>query len=162
MVYQQRPPTNQPPSTYNKLKPTLSSIKEPSNYDTRPNTEYNPTYKPQPPAQTYPSYNKPYSPPKADPGIPHPDGPDYSTGTLIHPPGSKGSAPFHVGLDLYPIDGVSPLGALGKQDIYGSPPPQDNNKQQILLQLNLFSKKPSTLGGSRAKDADLGAFSMHG
>jgi len=96
----------------------------------------------------------------------HPDGPDYSTGTLIHPPGSKGSAPFKVGLDLYPIEGVSPLGAFGKQDIYGSSRPssysQDDNKHQILLHLNLFSKKPSMLGGRQTQDTDSESFSMHG
>ena len=64
------------------------------------------------------------------------------------------------------MGGVSPLGALGKQDIYDPPPAatysQDENKHQILLHLNLFSKKPSTLGGNRAQDIDLGQFSMHG
>ena len=96
----------------------------------------------------------------------HPDGPDYSTGTIIHPPGSKDSAPFKVGLDLYPIEGVSPVGALGKQDIYdySSPVmhPQDDIMHQILLHLNLFSKKPSALGGSRAQDINLGQESFHG
>lgn len=94
----------------------------------------------------------------------HPDGPDYSSGTLIN--SYKGSAPFKVGVDLYPMGGVSPLGGFGKQDIYSSVIPQgggrDDNKHEILLHLNLFSKKPSILGGrsgsragSRAQDIDI-------
>ena len=96
----------------------------------------------------------------------HPDGPDYSSGTLIN--SYKGSAPFKVGVDLYPMGGVSPLGGFGKQDIYSSVIPPDggrdggDNKHEILLHLNLFSKKPSILGGrsrsragSRAQDIDL-------
>ena len=61
------------------------------------------------------------------------------------------------------MGGVSPLlGGLGKQDIYSSVVPQgggrDDNKHEILLHLNLFSKKPSILGGragSRAQDIDI-------
>ena len=68
----------------------------------------------------------------------HPDGPDYSSGTLVHNKGS--SAPFKVGVDLYPMGGVSPLGAFGKQDIYPPHPnaKQGDNKHEILLHLNLF------------------------
>ena len=100
----------------------------------------------------------------------HPDGPDYSSGTLIN--SYKGSAPFKVGLDLYPIEGVSPLGSLGKQDIYSSVIPHglggDDNKHEILLHLNLFSKKPSIPGGrsggrsgSRAEDIDIDSPSLY-
>ena len=81
----------------------------------------------------------------------HPDGPDYSSGTLVHNKGS--SAPFKVGVDLYPMGGVSPLGAFGKQDVYPAHPSGKqggDNKHEILLHLNLFSKKPSVPGGRRS------------
>ena len=84
----------------------------------------------------------------------HPDGPDYSSGTLVHNKGS--SAPFKVGVDLYPMGGggggLSPLGAFGKQDIYPTSArgKQGDNKHEILLHLNLFSKKPSVPGGRRS------------
>ena len=163
-----RPPTRLPASTYNQQAP--SADKRPIyNYNQQPDQSYN-----SPPEQPYTDYNNMQgynnldynNVDKVDMLNYHPDGPDYSSGTLVHPPGSKNSAPFKVGLDLYPMGGVSPLGALGKQDIYDPPPAatysQDDNKHQILLHLNLFSKKPSTLGGNRAQDIDLGQFSMHG
>ena len=73
----------------------------------------------------------------------HPDGPDYSTGTtVIQPFGSKGSVPFKVGLDLYPMVTGTSLPALGKQDIYSqpsSPYSDDGNKHEVVLSLlNLF------------------------
>ena len=105
--------------------------------------------------------NKPYKKPYeqntidkfSDVGY-HPDGPDYSSGTVVH---NKGSTPFKVGVDLYPMGGVSPLGNFGKQDIYSSVLPSsghDDNKHEILLHLNLFSKKPSVFGGRRS-DIDI-------
>ena len=75
--------------------------------------------------------------------------------------GVQGSAPFKVGVDLYPIAGQSPLGQFGKQDIYpelnlgehgGA---RENNKHEILFHLNLFSKKPSSLGGKENPDFNL-------
>jgi len=75
----------------------------------------------------------------------HPDGPDYSTATFIKPPyNAAEAAPFHVGLDLYPIKGYHDDGSN-----YDNSP----DKQQILLELNLFSKKPSALGGGRSKSS---------
>ena len=59
-------------------------------------------------------------------------------------------------MDLYPIQDA--YDNLDNQDIYDSPPlpstPQehDANKNQILLHINLFSKKPSNLGGKRLED----------
>ena len=84
----------------------------------------------------------------------------------MNPFGSKGSVPFKVGLDLYPMVTGTSLSALGKQDIYSLPSSPgydgDNNKHEIMLHLNLFSKKPSILGGrrgsragSRAQDIDI-------
>ena len=148
--------------------PTSGDRKTQFDYRPAPPTLGPPTRRPQ-------TYQPPPSPPRRDSGYParpaggdnkfeserfHPDGPDYSSGTLIN--SYKGSAPFKVGVDLYPMGGVSPLGGFGKQDIYSSVIPQaggrDDNKHEILLHLNLFSKKPSILGGragSRAQDIDI-------
>ena len=100
----------------------------------------------------------------------HPDGPDYSTGTtVLKPYGAQGNVPFKVGLDLYPmLAGTllsTPLGALGKQDIYAPSATYagDENKHEIMLHLNLFSKKPSVLGGAgRREDVELGPFRISG
>merc|ERR1719474_2414975 len=167
-TYHDKPaPTRPPPSSYNKLPATSGPINRPTYNYQQP--EQSLAYDPYPMPQ-YPNYgqddNPPYIIDKVDQVSHHPDGPDYSSGSLVHPPGSDGSAPFKVGLDLYPIEGISPLGAFGKQDIYETPQSpsysQDDNKHQILLHLNLFSKKPNTLGGSRAEDINMHSFSMHG
>ena len=155
------PPTTRPEYGYDR----------PKKYDPyeRPNK-----YKPYDKPKKYDKYEEPneydsYKPPPKDYSYQysdqdkidspyHPDGPDYSSGTLVH--SYKGSTPFKVGVDLYPIEGVSPLGNFGKQDIYSSVIPNgngknhDDNKHEILLHLNLFSKKPASYGG-RAEDIDI-------
>ncbi len=126
-----------------------------------------------PPGARPPSYQNPgptygYDTDKVDNGEdyrppPRPNGPDYSTATILHHGDStKGSAPFRVGLDLYPMTGDT---ALGKQSsssssgggIYDLSPfvSGEDNKHEVLLHLNLFSRKPTHLGGSRAQDIDL-------
>ena len=136
----------------------------------RPHSPHTQSYQPSPPSPPSPPHRasgykpRPADIDKYDSERYHPDGPDYSSGTLIN--SYKGSAPFKVGVDLYPMGGVSPLGGFGKQDIYSAVIPQgggrDDNKHEILLHLNLFSKKPSILGGrsggradSRAQDIDI-------
>ena len=176
-TYTRPPPTQGPPT------PKPSRL-PPSKYD-----EIIP-YRPYAPQDTRPVSN-PYKPPSKDPyfedvgvGPPpndysyendnidkvsqsyHPDGPDYSTGTtVLNPFGSKGSVPFKVGLDLYPMVTGTSLSALGKQDIYSLPSSPgydgDNNKHEIMLHLNLFSKKPSVLGG-REQDIEIGPFTLSG
>ena len=74
--------------------------------------------------------------------------------------------PFKVGLDLYPMVTGTSLSALGKQDIYSLPSSPsyaqgENNKHEIMLHLNLFSKKPSVLGG-REQDIEIGPFTLSG
>jgi len=119
-----------------------------------------------------PSYQNPgqtygYNTNKVDngedyPRPPRPNGPDYSTATILHhSDASKGSAPFRVGLDLYPMTGDTALGkqpSSGGGGIYDLSPfvsGGEDNKHEVLLHLNLFSRKPSHLGGSRAQDIDL-------
>ena len=175
-TYTRPPPTQGPPT------PRPSRL-PPSKYD-----EIIP-YRPYAPQDSRPGPNS-YKPPAKDPyfedvgvGPPpndysydneidkvsqsyHPDGPDYSTGTTVLKPfGSKGSVPFKVGLDLYPMVTGTSLSALGKQDIYSLPSSPsydgDNNKHEIMLHLNLFSKKPSVLGG-REQDIEIGPFTLSG
>jgi len=177
-------------ATYTRPPPTLGaptprpSRLPPSKYD-----EIIP-YRPYAPQDSRPGPNS-YKPPAKDPyfedvgvGPPpndysyendidkvsqsyHPDGPDYSTGTTVLKPfGSKGSVPFKVGLDLYPMVTGTSLSALGKQDIYSLPSSPsyaqgENNKHEIMLHLNLFSKKPSVLGG-REQDIEIGPFTLSG
>ena len=177
-------------ATYTRPPPTLGaptprpSRLPPSKYD-----EIIP-YRPYAPQDSRPGSNS-YKPPAKDPyfedvgvGPPpndysyendidkvsqsyHPDGPDYSTGTTVLKPfGSKGSVPFKVGLDLYPMVTGTSLSALGKQDIYSLPSSPsyaqgENNKHEIMLHLNLFSKKPSVLGG-REQDIEIGPFTLSG
>jgi hypothetical protein len=94
-----------------------------------------------------------------------PNGPDYSTATILHNDETRGSKPFRVGLDLYPMTGDT---ALGKQSasssggIYDLSPyvSGEDNKHEVLLHLNLFSRKPAHLGGSRAQDIDLDPFQI--
>ncbi|TRY80441.1 hypothetical protein TCAL_13337, partial [Tigriopus californicus] len=70
-----------------------------------------------------------------------PDGPDYSTGTgyledklFDAAPSPPKSHPMSIGLDVYPMDGTSKQGYPR-----GS---SHDNKHEVLLHLNLFSKKP--------------------
>jgi hypothetical protein len=92
-----------------------------------------------------------------------PNGPDYSTATILHHGDSSshtGSTPFRVGLDLYPMTGTTSLGkqSSGGGGIYDVSPyvsSGEDNKHEVLLHLNLFSRKPTHLGGSRAQDIDL-------
>ena len=65
----------------------------------------------------------------------HPDGPDYTSGThvLIHE-----SKPFQIGMDLYPIRSDN-----SEHDSHeGDDDDGDENKHEILVQLNIHSKKP--------------------
>ena len=102
-------------------------------------------------SQTYTAYNSDEYETVEDPH--HPDGPDYSSGTtVIGRPGYGGSVPFSVGLDLYPM--------VGEITDFSSTT-NGANKQEILIHLNLFSKKPSVLGG-RQSDNKIGHFSMNG
>lgn len=70
-----------------------------------------------------------------------PDGPDYSTGTgyledkiFDSAPSPPKGGPMSIGLDVYPMDGNSKQGYPR-----GS---SHDNKHEVLLHLNLFSKKP--------------------
>ena len=100
------------------------------------------------------------------PPPPRPNGPDYSTATILHHGDTKGSTPCRVGLDLYPMTGDT---ALGKQSssssggIYDLSPfvSGEDNKHEVLLHLNLFSRKPTHLGGSRAQDIELDPFQFN-
>ena len=83
-------------------------------------------------------------------GSPHPpNGPDYSSATILHTGGS-GPLPYKVGVDLYPMGGENPLGKHGLSTSFNS----EDNKHEILFHLNLFSKKPTSLGG-RADNPEL-------
>ena len=92
------------------------------------NNKLSSSYQPKPPVQ----------PPK------RPNGPDYtSSTTVLSNPNSivRDSIPMRVGIDLYPM---SDEGLLGK---YGSFGLTGENKHEVLLHLNLFSKKPDNFGG---------------
>ena len=90
--------------------------------------------------------------------VKRPNGPDYTSSTVIHSPGQKDSRPFKVGLDLYPLSGHNPLGKDGLYNLNN-----ENNKHEVLLHLNLFSKKPTSLGGGKNEvdlSSDIGPFSF--
>lgn len=76
-----------------------------------------------------------------------PNGPDYSTATIIHNNGQQGGyPPFKVGLDLYPMGGDGPIGKQGLHNLAANLV-GNNNKHEVLFHLNLYSKKPNSLGG---------------
>ena len=92
------------------------------------NNKLSSSYQPKPPVQ----------PPK------RPNGPDYtSSTTVLSNPNSivRDSIPMRVGIDLYPM---SDEGLLGKYGTFGL---TGENKHEVLLHLNLFSKKPDNFGG---------------
>ena len=72
-----------------------------------------------------------------------PNGPDYTSSTVLQNNENivRDSVPLRVGLDLYPM---TDEGLTGKQGAFGL---TGDNKHEVLLHLNLFSKKPSNFGG---------------
>ena len=73
-----------------------------------------------------------------------PNGPDYtSSTTLLQNTNSvvRDSIPMRVGIDLYPMTDEGLTGKYGTFGLTG------DNKHEVLLHLNLYSKKPDNFGG---------------
>ena len=106
-------------------------------------------------------YQRP-KPPPSNVNIYHrPDGPDYSLngapnqspngGRRVNNLNTKNKLPLTIGLDVYPV-----LGSHGKKSasLYSNSRESgtlDENLHEVLLKLNLFSRKPQLRGGDRRK-----------
>ena len=80
-----------------------------------------------------------------------PDGPDYTTATYLDSPLKTNKLPVNIGLDVYPLHGVDELkkkkGRVGNKPHHHQHHNQHdkgNNKHELLLHLNLYSKKPGS------------------